>query len=551
MPASRAPRAFAPAALLLLLCCARPARSLPALPRLSNLTVFHVNAIDAAAVCNDGSPGAYYYAPSSSAAGASQWLLYLGGRDWCYDYTSCSERRRYSPSLMSSQAWPSSLALGGLFSPLSKNPLAGANKVFLGYCSSDAWTGDIGASTATFDFAFRGQRILKAVLSALATQHGLGGSAVRQDRVLLAGGAGGGRGALLSLDSVSHWLSGSTTTHRVSVQGLFDAALWVPLSPLGNALASATLASQVQRAIGLFNATALQSTACLAAYPVSTEQWQCFFPSTRLPYVRTPYLLAQPQFDKPQLLWDLSGALPPYDTAQSAFAESFASAVAAASAAAVASPSSSNGLFSPACFKGPVTLSPQLWGVRAGGSSTTAPSPPAPTSLGDLLRLWFVQNVTGLSVSVRDSCAGFACGGTCRSNAGHARSSPRPVRAPEGAMAGAPGSSDAAAASLGVTARTMGQHGGTTKRGTAAALLFLFAVAAAVAALLYALLPRAGISGGRGAAEGTPLRPSEVPEQKDGIRDALAQWAWQEADRRKRNGAMSRSQIAARFNDGL
>lgn len=44
------------------------------------------------------------------------------------------------------------------------NPLARANKVYINYCSSDAFMGDRAASPATYGWAFRGQKIVEAVL---------------------------------------------------------------------------------------------------------------------------------------------------------------------------------------------------------------------------------------------------------------------------------------------------------------------------------------------------------------------------------------------------
>ena len=83
------------------------------------------------------------------------------GKDWCYDYLSCSGRYHNNPTVMSSNGWPDERAEMGLFSPNpAKNPFAGANYALLGYCSSDAWVGDVGASVLTYSFSFRGQRIL-------------------------------------------------------------------------------------------------------------------------------------------------------------------------------------------------------------------------------------------------------------------------------------------------------------------------------------------------------------------------------------------------------
>ena len=97
------------------------------------------------------------------------------GKDWCYDYLSCSGRFHNNPTVMSSNGWPATRAEQGLFGPNpAKNPFAGANYALAGYCSSDAWVGDAAASVLTYSFAFRGQRIL------CVTPQPLQGSAVRK-----------------------------------------------------------------------------------------------------------------------------------------------------------------------------------------------------------------------------------------------------------------------------------------------------------------------------------------------------------------------------------
>ena len=111
------------------------------------------------AVCNDGTPGGYYISESST--GSTEWVVYrahprlhvhsssllltpppcaVEGGMWCWSVTSCAQRFSASPFEMSSQKWPHNATLGGIFSaPLDSklNPWAHANKVYVGYCSSD------------------------------------------------------------------------------------------------------------------------------------------------------------------------------------------------------------------------------------------------------------------------------------------------------------------------------------------------------------------------------------------------------------------------------
>lgn len=91
----------------------------------------------------------------------------------------------------------------------------------MGYCSSDAWVGDVARSDATFGLAFRGQRIISATLSSLVTNHGLGSTAGQ--RLLFAGCSAGGRGAMFTIDYVPAILHDlGVRDGDVQLQGLFD-----------------------------------------------------------------------------------------------------------------------------------------------------------------------------------------------------------------------------------------------------------------------------------------------------------------------------------------
>ena len=104
-------------------------------PGESSLTMRSLASYDALAVCNDGSPGAFYYAPGSD---PTTWLVFLQGGMWCWDAESCSERAQNGPAQVSSASWPAVMTQVGIFdSEASLNPFATANKVYIGYCSSD------------------------------------------------------------------------------------------------------------------------------------------------------------------------------------------------------------------------------------------------------------------------------------------------------------------------------------------------------------------------------------------------------------------------------
>jgi hypothetical protein len=98
----------------------------------------------------------------------------------------------------SSDVWADEVELGGLFAPPRRSPLYGANQMFVGFCSSDAWLGELPASEDTFGMHFQGLSIWKAAVEELLNTHGLqaamaaGGGAGKKKPLLLLGGYSAG-----------------------------------------------------------------------------------------------------------------------------------------------------------------------------------------------------------------------------------------------------------------------------------------------------------------------------------------------------------------------
>ena len=180
-------------------------------------------------MCNDGSAAGYYYAPATSGSESNVWLVMLEGGEWCWDAASCATRAASLGALMGNKDWHQSVAMGGIFeTDAVKTPFAGAHKVFVPYCSSDAWVGD----TVAGGLYFRGQAIVEAVLADLVQQQNLGQNSA--DRLLFGGCSAGARGAMFTLDSVADMLARSGVT-GVQLQGLLDSPLWIDVAPLATA----------------------------------------------------------------------------------------------------------------------------------------------------------------------------------------------------------------------------------------------------------------------------------------------------------------------------
>lgn len=187
---------------------------------------------------------------------------------WCYDQTSCDYRYKNALYSMSSLTWKDSFSQGGIFedNPV-KSPIAGANKAFVTYCSSDAWVGD----GISYGYSFRGQRIVAAVLASLVQKQGMG--SVSDTRLIFGGCSAGGRGAAFNVDYVGDILTRAGAPD-VAVYGLLDAALWIDIPPAVPGIVSQQC--QTAALAVMANATARLDADCVAAYPGS-ESWKCLY----------------------------------------------------------------------------------------------------------------------------------------------------------------------------------------------------------------------------------------------------------------------------------
>ena len=106
------------------------------------------------AVCNDGTPGIYYW--KKSPTGSNRWLLFLTGGEACVNKEMCEERWMVQVNdrghyLMSTTMWPDKYdKYDGVLSPnKNESALWDANKAVLIYCSSDYFIGQYGGKNST------------------------------------------------------------------------------------------------------------------------------------------------------------------------------------------------------------------------------------------------------------------------------------------------------------------------------------------------------------------------------------------------------------------
>jgi hypothetical protein len=208
-------------------------------------------AVHPAAVCNDGSPG-YFYFRRGAGGGAHRWLVYLEGGGSCGNSQQCADRLAMTPGYMTSSGVH---AGDGLPMPLegikSADPAASpdfydANLVQLAYCSSDAWAGDHdgNASLPTSDvghWSFHGHAIVDAVI---AEMRGLG--LADGDEVLLVGSSAGGVGVFVNADRVREALGS-----RIRMLALPDAGFMIDYASYDPATMTESTAFPTARASDL------------------------------------------------------------------------------------------------------------------------------------------------------------------------------------------------------------------------------------------------------------------------------------------------------------
>lgn len=230
------------------------------------------NAEQRLAVCNDGSPAGFFYAPpvTELAEEPPVWMLFQEGGWWCWDDESCRQRENTMPSyLMSSSTFASQIEIGAEMAEgrLGKS----AHRIYLNYCTSDGYLGN---RTGPLGWQFRGRSVLAATIEEMVA---LGMGSVAGSRLLYSGCSAGGRGAMYNID----WLQGLLPA-SVTLRGLLDSPLWIDLPALGPEQTS--LRAQCE-AMSDLHASALDEK-CVQDH--AGEPWRCLLAESSLSYVDVP-----------------------------------------------------------------------------------------------------------------------------------------------------------------------------------------------------------------------------------------------------------------------
>ena len=296
---------------------------------------------DSPAKCNDGTASGYYIATSSFSSFSSipikkrkdekqLWLIYLSGGGWCYDAKSCSDRWN-DPSTgqggyngtfhMSSSVWNNTCKKSGIFSLDERNIFSHANKVYIPYCTSDAYMGNAERSKETNGWYFKGQSVIEEVLVDLHSRFQLGKG---QNVIIFAGGSAGARGLVMNEEKIKTKIA--SFEGESDVYFIIDAGLWQDVDPL-DPTKFVGFQYQTNSALHMTKASNLIPKECKLMY--NNNLWKCLYTSYRYPYLKTPSFSMVSYYDKWQLPFNLeieSGikATYPWSSQQEAYAKQFA-----------------------------------------------------------------------------------------------------------------------------------------------------------------------------------------------------------------------------------
>lgn len=243
---------------------------------------------DPLAVCNDGTPPAYYFAKATNASFSDYWLFFLEGGGQCYSEASCKSR---SSTMKSSKSYTSTMTEGGIFSTdSSASSFSGVNKVYVKYCTSDGWIGDAAASDMTWGYQFRGQRVVRSALNDLIQK----GLIISKSTVMFGGGSAGARGMMNNVDFLVDLLPNMATVHGA----FLDSCFTIDIDPYDPAFVG--FRYETQEIFLRYNVTAIIPDDCATAYP-GDEMWKCNMGQYRMAFLKTPYVLVASQYDQYQL----------------------------------------------------------------------------------------------------------------------------------------------------------------------------------------------------------------------------------------------------------
>ncbi|XP_038979840.1 pectin acetylesterase 8-like isoform X2 [Phoenix dactylifera] len=246
------------------------------------------SAVAKGAVCLDGSPPAYHFAPGFG-SGVNNWLVHMEGGGWCRNVEECKERIK---NFRGSSKYMKQLSFSGILGKKQNlNPdFYNWNKVKIRYCDGSSFTGDIEAVNPATNLHFRGARVWRAIIDDLLAK-GMN----KAQNALLSGCSAGGLASILHCDSFRDLVPAGARVKCFS-----DAGYFINGKDVSGKESIKDFYNQVATTHG--SAKNLPSS-CTSRFPPS----MCFFPQYVVQSMRTPLFILNAAYDA----WQIKNILAP------------------------------------------------------------------------------------------------------------------------------------------------------------------------------------------------------------------------------------------------
>ena len=256
------------------------------------------------AVCLDGSPGMFFFAPNNASKPETQnkWILFFQGGGWCYDELDCLYRSR--TPLGSSTLQPDETTLDGMMRrDCERNPeFCNYNHVYLTYCDGNSFAGNLDApiTVNNTQLYFRGKRVMDAILETLVESYGFGAAT----HVLLSGCSAGGLAAYMHTDYVSDFVTANSPNLKqfasAPVSGFF--------LDHKNIAGEAVYTEEMNYTFTMTNASGGVNQACIAAN--GDAPWKCSMAQYTYPHIKSRTFILNSAMDSWQTWCILTPTLP-------------------------------------------------------------------------------------------------------------------------------------------------------------------------------------------------------------------------------------------------
>lgn len=279
-------------------------------------------------VCNDGTPAAFFYRRGSGDA-SRRWVIYLEGGGSCLTAEGCAARPQELSSTAGITRTDGQTVTNQLFGVLSGDAAVNpdfydANVVLLNYCSSDLWSGDVGATAGApagdiRRFHFRGKRIVRGVIAELTRAYGLDTAS----EVFFMGSSAGGGGTLANIDETR-----ATLASVPRFVGMIDGAYGIAYPSFDAATGRESASGPTPTGPAISQRIAAWSpsidASCVARYGLSAIECNLGSRLLATDEISTPLFIVDSQMDSNQLS-DL-GVGNPSNANMQAFAQRYAMA---------------------------------------------------------------------------------------------------------------------------------------------------------------------------------------------------------------------------------